>query len=104
MPARRVVINGRTQIDPRHTRAWRKLRDRVVREEPTCRLQIPGVCTHISTTGAHVKPVSTHPELALVRANVRGACGPCNQATGTLPLEAIRTDEAEAGALSIFDR
>jgi hypothetical protein len=36
MPARRVTINGREQIDPRQTRAWRKLRDQVVAEEPTC--------------------------------------------------------------------
>lgn len=104
MPARRVTINGRERIDPRHTRAWRKLRDQVVREEPVCRLQIANVCTGASTTAAHIKPVSTHPELALVRSNLEGACTECNEATGTLPRESIRLGTTtQPAALDIFD-
>lgn len=102
MPARRVIINGREQIDPRQTRAWRKLRDRVIREEPICRLQIPNVCTGASTTAAHIKPVKTHPELALVRSNLEGACTACNEATGTLPRDSIKLGSASAPALDVF--
>lgn len=63
--------------DPRNTRAWRALRDQVVREEPECRLQLPG-CTVTSTTADHVQHVKTHPELAMERTNLRGSCAPCN--------------------------
>lgn len=103
MPARRIRVNGIDRIDPRHTRAWRKLRDQVVREEPVCRLRITGVCTGASTTAAHIRPVATHPELTMVRANLRGSCDACNQATGTMPLESIRVDTDQAAALRIFD-
>lgn len=104
IPARRVTINGVEQIDPRHTRAWRRLRDQVVNEEPTCRLRFAGICTTISTTAAHIKPVSTHPELALERTNVEGSCTECNEASNTLPREALVTGEQRSPALAIFDR
>lgn len=106
MPARRVVINGREQIDPRHTRAWRTLRDQVVTEEPTCRLRLPG-CTGVTTTAAHLLAVTAHPELALERTNVRGSCTPCNENSGTLPPEALvlgGADDVERPALAIFRR
>lgn len=64
--------------DPRETRAWRKLRDQVVREEPICQLQLPG-CTTISTTADHIETVKDRPDLAMERANHQGACRPCNQ-------------------------
>lgn len=104
MPARRVVINGVEQIDPRHTRAWRRLRDTVVDEEPTCRLRFAGICTVTSTTADHIKPVTTHPELALVRTNLRGACTPCNDARGNLPDTALADSTHAPAALSIFRR
>lgn len=104
MPARRLLINGVEQIDPRHTRAWRKLRDQVVDDEPTCRLRFPGICTITSTTADHIKPVSTHPELALVRSNCRGACGPCNEARRAVPDEALVVGGGTSEALSIFRR
>lgn len=63
------------------TRAWRRLRTQVIKEEPTCRIQLPG-CTHISTTADHIIPVSIRPELELVRANCRGACAHCNYKRG----------------------
>jgi 5-methylcytosine-specific restriction endonuclease McrA len=105
MPARRVTINGRDQIDPRHTRAWRKLRDQVVEQEPTCQLRFRGICTSTSTTAAHVKPVTTHPELALERTNLVGACTACNEASGTLPRESLVTgtaDDVDRPALAVF--
>lgn len=63
------------------SRAWRRLRDQVVREEPFCRLRYPG-CTIRSVTGDHIIPVKYRPDLKLVRANVRGACQHCNQLRG----------------------
>ena len=107
MPARRLVINGVEQIDPRHTRAWRTLRDRVVVEEPLCQLQLPG-CTRLSTTADHKVPVVDAPELALERTNLQGACRPCNDKRRNLPLEALRigsgatADQSVGGALSVF--
>lgn len=77
MSARRLTINGREVIDPRQTRAWVKLRDRVVREEPVCWLQLPG-CTGVSQTADHVLTVKARPDLALERSNLHGACHHCN--------------------------
>lgn len=88
--------------DPRNTRAWRRLRDLVVIEEPTCRLRFPGICTTVSTTADHIIPVTVRPDLAMQRTNLRGACQPCNEARRTVPDEALRLDERPA-ALSIFD-
>lgn len=70
-------------------RRWRRLRDQVVREEPICRLQIPGVCTVRSTTGDHIIPVRFRPDLKFERKNVRGSCEPCNRYRGTKPLAAV---------------
>lgn len=99
---RYVTINGRRVIDPRSTRSWRVLRDQVVREEPRCWLRLAR-CTHLSTTGDHVIPVTVRPELALVRSNVRGACANCNDDRGSLPIEALRLgSDAPASALGIF--
>jgi 5-methylcytosine-specific restriction endonuclease McrA len=102
MPTRRLLINGVERIDPRQTRAWRKLRDRVVREEPTCRLRFTGICTTVSTTADHITPVSERPELALVRSNCRGACRPCNEARRTVPDANLRLGGHQSPALSIF--
>jgi len=103
MPTRYVTINGRRVIDPRSTWAWRRLVAKVLLEEPICWLQLEG-CTRVSTTGDHVIPVTVRPELALVRANVHGACWPCNDKRGSLPIEALRlgSDEADRPALGIF--
>jgi len=64
------------------SRAWRVLREQVIREEPLCQIQIPSVCTKVSTTADHIKTVRDYPELELVRSNVRGACEPCNLKRG----------------------
>lgn len=103
MTARTIHKDGVDYPDPRGTRAWYKLRDQVVREEPTCRLRFPGICTTASTTGDHIQPVETHPELGLVRTNVRGACAECNRARGTTPDSALNTD-GPPPALSIFGK
>lgn len=68
--------------DPRNSRAWRVLRDQVVEEEPECRLQLKG-CTRVSVTADHIKHYKTHPHLAMVRENLRGACEHCNKSRGT---------------------
>lgn len=89
--------------DPRKTRAWRKLRDQVVLEEPICWLQLEG-CTYWSTTGDHIIGVTERPDLALVRSNVRGACAPCNHKRGNLPISALaRPVEQRPQALDIFE-
>lgn len=77
-----------TAGDPRSTRAWRALRDRVVVEEPECRLRLPG-CTFASTTADHIKPYKTHPELVFDRDNLRGACEPCNKRRQAKPDEQL---------------
>lgn len=100
--ARRVYqYAGRDWPDPRNTRAWRALRDRVVREEPTCRLRIVGVCTTVSTTADHIIPVPVRPDLGMERSNHRGVCGPCNEARGDLPDAALVRDDHRP-ALELF--
>ena len=73
--------------DARNSRAWRKLRDQVVREEPRCWLRIPGVCRGVSETADHVATVKDRPDLIMTRANLRGACGPCNRKRRDRPAE-----------------
>ena len=79
--------------DPWKTRAGRKLRAEVLRQEPTCRLRLPG-CTRISTHVDHIIPRSQRPDLALVRSNCQGACAPCNYKRGSNTLEAVQTPRA----------
>lgn len=76
-----------TAARPGSTRAWRKLRDAVIADEPLCWLALPGVCTVRSTTGDHVIPR----ELGGTdqRSNVRGACRPCNIARGVTPVSGL---------------
>jgi hypothetical protein len=73
------------------SRRWRRLRDQVVREEPMCRLQLPG-CTRLSTTGDHIVPVAHRPDLKFERFNVRGSCSHCNMHRGSRPLESVRRE------------
>lgn len=61
-----------------NTSAARRLRAQVLREEPTCQIRVPGVCTEVSTTWDHIVPRAVDPSLTLVRSNVRGACWECN--------------------------
>lgn len=75
--ARGVWWQGAWWPDPRGSRAWRKLRDQVVVEEPLCWLRLAG-CTTLSTTADHVTPFKERPDLAMVRSNLHGACHHCN--------------------------
>lgn len=88
--------------DPRNSRAWRKLRDQVVAEEPRCQLGMDG-CTGTSQTADHIEPYATHPHLAMVRANHRGACHHCNRMRSTVPDKNLRLGTtAQPRALDIF--
>lgn len=87
--------------DVRQSRAWRKLRDQVIREEPLCWLQFPDICTKVSTTGDHVLSVEDRPDLALVRSNVHGACWPCNRRRGSVPIAMLNLT-GKSSALSVF--
>jgi 5-methylcytosine-specific restriction endonuclease McrA len=89
-----------TAINPWSTRAGRQLRARVIQEEPTCQLQIPGVCTGISDTADHIIPRSQRPELTLVRSNLQGACLACNMKRSNNPIDAMRP----APALNYFTK
>lgn len=71
------------------TRAWSRLRDQVVYEEPLCTLGFPG-CTVWSETADHIKTVATRPDLMMERANLRGACHSCNYLRGSAPNEILR--------------
>ena len=86
-----------------HGWGWRKLRDRVVREERQCRLRLPG-CTSVSTTADHIIPRSQRPDLLMVRSNLRGSCQNCNLQRGDRPLEQVRAGHAKPrpGALDWF--
>jgi 5-methylcytosine-specific restriction endonuclease McrA len=95
-----------TPSDPRRTRAWRKLRDQVVLEDPECQLRLAG-CTRLATTADHIKHYTTHPELAMERSNLRGSCETCNKKRGKKTdeeLGAARDAAARPRALDIFRR
>lgn len=84
-----------------NTYAWRKLRDQVVAEEPTCRLAFPDLCTGTSQTADHILTRHERPDLAMTRSNLRGACHPCNNARSNTPDSALRLDD-HGGALTFF--
>lgn len=85
------------------TRAWRKLRDQVVAEEPDCRLRLPGICTGRSTTADHILTRKARPDLAMTRSNLRGACDECNRTRGQMPDHLLATEKAaRPRALDIF--
>ena len=79
------------------SRRWRTIRDKVVRQEPVCRLRLEG-CTHHSQTADHIIPTSQAPHLKYTRSNLRGSCHSCNYKRGNQPLSQIK----QAPALNIF--
>jgi 5-methylcytosine-specific restriction endonuclease McrA len=98
------------------TRQWRKLRAQVIAEEPRCWLHLDEQCTVLSTTADHIIPKVTRPELAMVRANLRGSCAHCNYRRRHRPLATIdelrstptqstntKTQRAQHKALDFFD-
>lgn len=88
------------------SRPWRRLRDRVIREEPECRLRLPG-CTGVSTTADHIVPKSIRPDWVMKRENLRGACQPCNLKRGNkmymMKTRAIVQKQVRARALEFFE-
>ena len=72
---------------------WKKLRLRVIAEEPICRLQL-SVCRGRSDTADHIIPVSHRPDLRYLRSNLRGACQPCNNLRRNRPLSEVRAEDA----------
>lgn len=89
--------------DVRRTRAWRKIRDQVVDEEPDCRLRYAGICTGASQTADHIEHADTHPQLALERSNLRGACNACNWHRGKrTDAQVAAGQQPRARALDIF--
>ncbi len=86
------------------TRAWRTLRAKVLREQPTCQIRGPG-CTRISDTVDHIVPRSIRPELAMTRSNLRGACAHCNysRGDGTKTKTKTRTKSTPPAALAFFN-
>ena len=100
--ARRIFYYaGRAWPDPRNTRAWRRLAAQVAREEPTCWLRLDG-CTTKGTTADHVIPITERPDLGMDRANLRGACQPCNTKRSNKPAATLRPSTRPA-ALRFFD-
>ena len=65
------------------SRAWSRMVERVVKEEPMCRLRLPG-CTIRSQTADHIITRRQRPDLTMHRPNLRGACHKCNRQRGTM--------------------
>jgi 5-methylcytosine-specific restriction enzyme A len=64
--------------DPRYsTYEWRKLRARVIQQQPYCALRLPG-CTLYSKQVDHIVSANDRPDLFLVRSNLRGVCAACH--------------------------
>lgn len=59
----------------------------------SCWLQLPG-CTTLATTGDHILPRSTHPELQYLVANGRPACEACNKRRKATPYQLVLTARA----------
>lgn len=63
-----------------YDRQWQKVRAQVLVEQPLCRhCELAGK-VQATEQVHHVKPIATHPELRLDRANLLGLCGPCHSA------------------------
>lgn len=52
---------------------WNRRRQRILRRDPACTLQLPDVCTILSTEVDHIDDPDDH-ELT----NLRGVCSPCH--------------------------
>lgn len=83
-------MTGTDVAQVHHSRAWRRLRDRVVAEEPACWLRLPGICTGASQTADHILTVKERPDLGMERENLRGACTACNRARNAKRVEDLR--------------
>lgn len=98
-----VSVVSRAEVERmRHTYRWRQLRLRVLAEEPTCRLRLPG-CTGVSTTADHIIPGSQAPHLFYERGNVQGSCRSCNFKRGDKSMSAVQGLYSAPRALGFFD-
>ena len=86
-------------LQPRKGAAWENLRAQVFAEESVCWLCLELVDfdapprSRRSPSVDHIKPVATHPHLAMVRSNLHLAHYGCNSsrsARGTTPYEPSR--------------
>jgi 5-methylcytosine-specific restriction endonuclease McrA len=94
------------------SRAWRRLRARVLAEQPSCQIRLPG-CTGRSEVADHIIPKRYRPDLVLRRENVQGACRACNSRKGSRTraqagaarrgVAARNAGQQKARALSFFD-
>ncbi len=94
-----VGVSGTTSPPWRSGRVWRALCAQVYQEESICWICLQPVDvtlrgrTRWSRSVDHVKPVDSHPHLALLRSNLRLAHYGCNsrrQATAAVPYEPSR--------------
>ena len=58
--------------------AWRRLRARVLKEEPLCSVCAKQGKVTAATVGDHIVSISVRPDLRLARSNVRPLCKPCH--------------------------
>jgi 5-methylcytosine-specific restriction endonuclease McrA len=82
------------------SRAWTEMVARVCKEEPYCRLRLPG-CTVRSRTADHIHPKSKRPDIAHLRKNLRGSCVHCNVHRKDRPLEVVRAEMIASGKWAI---
>ena len=59
-----------------YDRAWRRLRDQVLREEPLCRACLAAGRVTEAVMVHHVEPVAARPDLRLTRSNLGPLCDP----------------------------
>lgn len=55
-------------------RGWDRTRQRILKRDPICRLQYPGICSVISTEVDHI--VRGYGD---IDSNLEGVCGPCHK-------------------------
>jgi len=58
---------------------WQRLRQRVLAEEPLCRLCHAEGRVTAATEVDHIEPLHLRPDLRLVRSNTRPICHPCHR-------------------------
>lgn len=76
------------------TAPWRRLRERKVNANPICE-----VCNNaLAALVHHIKPIETHPELALEWSNLQSICRPCHdQAHKHIKTEQVKGREDAGG-------
>jgi 5-methylcytosine-specific restriction enzyme A len=55
-------------------KGWDRMRSRVLRRDPICRLNYPGICSVISTEVDHILR-----DAGDIDSNLEGVCGPCHR-------------------------